>query len=325
MDHLKKLSTVLCFLLVQFGVEGRGLSYSFYQKSCPQVEDIVRAALGPIFLSDPSSPPAFLRLLFHDCQVQGCDASILVDPADGKMPLEMASSKNFGVRKRESISLIKSVVEAQCPGTVSCADILVMAARDAVAFSGGPWIKVPFGRRDSSRATSYKLADALLPPANLDVNGLLQIFTQKGMTIKEAVAIIGAHTIGITHCLNIRDRLQRPEGGGRARGMEPGFEAFLRLSCPEGSLISNSTFVVNDPSAFTFDNHYYSNAMHGRGILRVDAEVSSDSRTAPIVSSFAADQSEFFRAFASAFVKLSASGVLTGNQGVIRKSCNRLN
>lgn len=265
----------------------------------------------------------------------------------------MASSKNFGVRKRESISLIKSVVEAQCPGTVSCADILVMAARDAVAFSGGPWIKVPFGRRDSSRATSYKLADALLPPANVDVNGLLQIFTQKGMTIKEAVAIIGsiimlwhkvfipsicmlwesykhgaifagAHTIGITHCLNIRDRLQRPEGGGRARGMEPGFEAFLRLSCPEGSLISNSTFVVNDPSAFTFDNHYYSNAMHGRGILRVDAEVSSDSRTAPIVSSFAADQSEFFRYFASAFVKLSTSGVLTGNQGVIRKSCNRL-
>lgn len=70
MDHLKKLSTVLCFLLLQFGVEGRGLSYSIYQKSCPQVEDIVRAALGPIFLSDPSSPPAFLRLLFHDCQVQ---------------------------------------------------------------------------------------------------------------------------------------------------------------------------------------------------------------------------------------------------------------
>ncbi|RVW69386.1 Peroxidase 29 [Vitis vinifera] len=261
MDHLKKLSTVLCFLLLQFGVEGRGLSYSIYQKSCPQVEDIVRAALGPIFLSDPSSPPAFLRLLFHDCQVQGCDASILVDPAGGKTPLEMASSKNFGVRKRESISLIKSVVEAQCPGTVSCADILVMAARDAVAFSGGPWIK-------------GSAAEA-------------------------------------------RRRWQGQRNGARVRSIP-------EVELPEGSLISNSTFVVNDPSAFTFDNHYYSNAMHGRGILRVDAEVSSDSRTAPIVSSFAADQSEFFRYFASAFVKLSTSGVLTGNQGVIRKSCNRL-
>ena len=134
----------------------------------------------------------------------------------------------------------------------------------------------------------------------------------------------GAHTIGITHCRNIRDRLQRLEGGGRGRGMAPGFEAFLRLSCPEGSFISNSTFVVNDPTAFTFDNQYYSNSMRGHGRLRVDSEVSSDPRTAPIVSSFADDEAYFFRAFASAFVKLSTSGVLTGNQGVIRKSCNRL-
>lgn len=104
----------------------------------------------------------------------------------------MGSSKNFGVRKRESIGFIKLLVEAQCPGAVSCADILVMAARDAVALSGGPWIKVPFGRRDSARAPSYKLADASLPPANIGVNELLQIFTHKGMTIKEAVAIIGS-------------------------------------------------------------------------------------------------------------------------------------
>ena len=103
----------------------------------------------------------------------------------------MASRKNFGVRKRESIGFIKSVVEDHCPGTVSCADIIVMAARDAVALSGGPLIKVPFGRRDSSGGAGYKVADALLPPANLGVNGLLQIFSQKGMTVEEVVAIIG--------------------------------------------------------------------------------------------------------------------------------------
>jgi peroxidase len=103
----------------------------------------------------------------------------------------MTSVKNFGIRKRELISILKSMVEASCPQQVSCADLLILAAREAVAMSGGPRIKVPLGRRDSSIAPSYELADALIPPATIGVNDTLHLFTSKGMTIEESVAIIG--------------------------------------------------------------------------------------------------------------------------------------
>lgn len=60
-------------------------------------------------------------------------------------------------------------------------------------------------------------------------------------------------------------------------------------------------------------------------MLYIDAALPLDSRTRPFVVKFATDPNSFFRAFSSAFVKLSSSNVLTGNQGVIRTSCNRFN
>ncbi|GAV70844.1 peroxidase domain-containing protein, partial [Cephalotus follicularis] len=293
--------------------------------SCPQLEDIVSAGLKAIFLNDPTSPAALLRLMFHDCQVQGCDGSILVDLVNRKVPMEMASAKNFGIRKRESISIIKSMVEEVCPQQVSCADILILAAREAVVVSGGPFIKVPLGRRDSTITPSNELADAMIPSASIGVDGMLHIFASKGMSIEESVAIMGAHTLGITHCSNIVGRLYSQNGGHEPKEMEPGFAAILKLACPLESLISNFSFVLNDPTSFAFDNMYYRNAIEGHGILRIDSELALDPRTASIVKHYATYPVDFFQVFSSAFVKLSLSGVLIGNQGVIREKCNAIN
>ncbi|XP_062105056.1 peroxidase 29 [Humulus lupulus] len=323
-QQLGAIAVLTClFSMIKYGVESGGLSYNFYEKKCPQVENIIRAGLKPVFSTDIASPAALLRLMFHDCQVQGCDASILVDQDSEKHDSsEMASAKNFGIRKRKTINLLKSMVEVACPNQVSCADILIMAAREAVATSGGPYIKVPLGRRDSSSAPSYELANALLPPSTIGVEEMLQIFSNKGMSVEESVAIMGSHTLGVTHCLNIMNRLYEGEEG-QIKGMEHGFEVFLRLRCPnKESLTSNSSFVLNDPTTFGFDNLYYVNAMSGHGLLRIDAEMALDARTAHVVRRFAADEEAFFQAFSSAFVKLSSYGVLVGNNGVIRKRCD---
>uniref|UniRef100_A0A7N0ZRJ5 Peroxidase n=1 Tax=Kalanchoe fedtschenkoi TaxID=63787 RepID=A0A7N0ZRJ5_KALFE len=314
-----------CMQIDTLGVDGGGLSYNFYEQSCPQAEDIVRDAMRAVFMADPAAPPALLRLMFHDCQVQGCDASILVDEdANGvQITSEITAARNFGVRNRDSISYAKSLLESQCPGQVSCSDVIIMAARDAVAFLGGPLINVPLGRRDSSNIPSSAVADSSIPPPNIQVGDMLRLFAKKGMTTEESVAIIGAHTIGATHCVNLMNRLYRSDRPS-TDGMNPAYELMLRSACPRFSLTPNISIVANDLTMVTFDNHYYRSLMAGQGALAIDTAMASDPRTAPFVARFASDQDQFFNAFSSAFVKLSYSNVLTGNQGVIRENCARM-
>ena len=102
----------------------------------------------------------------------------------------MESSRNFGVRKLDMINHIKTILEIKCPGQVSCADIIALAAKESVLITGGPEIKIPLGRKDSVTCSSQQ-ADANLPAAGIAVNKLLEIFTAYGMTLGESVAILG--------------------------------------------------------------------------------------------------------------------------------------
>lgn len=109
--------------------------------------------------------------------------------ADGKAA-EMGSGGNLGVKRLDIISNIKAAMERMCPMTVSCADIIAMAGRDAVAFNGGPDIRIPLGRRDASTSSATD-ADIKLPPATSSVDRVLSVFRPFGMSLAETVAILG--------------------------------------------------------------------------------------------------------------------------------------
>ncbi|KAF8378880.1 hypothetical protein HHK36_030229 [Tetracentron sinense] len=107
------------------------LSSTFYDKMCPNALNTIRTSIRTAVSSERRMAASLIRLHFHDCFVQGCDASILLDEAASATSERNALQNLRSARGYEVIEVAKSQVESICPGVVSCADILAVAARDA--------------------------------------------------------------------------------------------------------------------------------------------------------------------------------------------------
>jgi len=60
--------------------------------------------------------------------MQGCDASILLNNTATIVSEQQALPNNNSIRGLDVVNDIKTAVENACPGVVSCADILTLAA-----------------------------------------------------------------------------------------------------------------------------------------------------------------------------------------------------
>ncbi|GAB4850484.1 Peroxidase 55 [Ancistrocladus abbreviatus] len=87
----------------------------------------------------------------------------------------------------------KQAVEAQCPGIVSCADILALAARDVIVITGGPSFRVELGRRDGLVSKASSVAGNL-PEPSFNLTQLVAIFSKNNLTQFDMIALSGAHT-----------------------------------------------------------------------------------------------------------------------------------
>lgn len=64
--------------------------------------------------------------------LKGCDGSVLLN-STSKNQAEKDGPPNISLHAFYVIDVAKTALEAICPGVVSCADIVAMAAKDAVA------------------------------------------------------------------------------------------------------------------------------------------------------------------------------------------------
>ncbi|KAH8518236.1 hypothetical protein H0E87_000181 [Populus deltoides] len=107
------------------------LSSNFYDSTCPNALTTIRTAIRRAVSSERRMAASLIRLHFHDCFVQGCDASIMLDNSPSIDSEKFSFSNNNSIRGFEVVDDAKAQVESICPGVVSCADIAAVAARDA--------------------------------------------------------------------------------------------------------------------------------------------------------------------------------------------------
>eukprot|EP00253_Pinus_taeda_P035952 PITA_35952 len=294
-----------------------GLSWTFYEESCPNLKSIVKSILDEVLKQNITEAPGLLRLLFHDCFVQGCDASILLNGTSSE-PSEQEATPNLTLRAAafEIINEIKEAVEANCSGVVSCADILALAASYAVFVAGGPEFLVPLGRRDSLSFANQTVTDDNIPSPTSNVTVLMTLFTEKGFeSFTDLVALSGAHTFGIGHCSAFVDRLY-PTPDPTLNGT---FAKELEQTCPTNSTVNTTHLDILTP--YVFDEKYYVDLQNGEGLFTSDESLYNDKRTEHIVNGFALNQAYFFEHFALSMLKMVQLDVLTGSEGEIRKNC----
>ncbi|KAJ7568317.1 hypothetical protein O6H91_01G081000 [Diphasiastrum complanatum] len=323
--QLQIMRCLVLALLVNAAIQSSAaqLAVGFYANTCPNAESIITETVTQKFNQAPTSAPATLRLFFHDCMVEGCDASVIIASTPGNTA-EKDAPDNLSLAGDgfDTVIRAKEAVEAKCPGIVSCADVLALATRDLVALVGGPKYPVQTGRRDGriSVASAVKL-----PHANNSVDQLVAIFAQKGLNQTDVVTLSGAHTIGFSHCSQFSNRIFGfSSNNGVDPTMNPGFAKSLQLACPQNvdpSVVVN--FDVTTPTKF--DNAYYKNLRAGEGVLTSDEVLFTDGRTKGLVTLYAKKSGTFSNAFVAAITKMGSIGVKVGNDGEIRQDCSKVN
>ncbi|KAI4963037.1 hypothetical protein ZWY2020_009964 [Hordeum vulgare] len=293
------------------------LSSTFYDTSCPNALATIKAGVAAAVQNEARMGASLVRLHFHDCFVDGCDGSVLLADTGSFVGEQGAAPNKNSIRGMNVIDSIKTQVEAVCKQTVSCADILAVAARDSVVALGGPTWTVLLGRRDSTTASKTN-AENDLPPPTFDLQNLTTLFGNKQLSMTDMVALSGTHTIGQSQCRFFRDRIYNETNINTA------FATALKANCPQSGG-DNSLAPLDTATPNAFDNGYYTNLMSQKGLLHSDQVLFNSGGADNTVRSFASSAATFNSAFTTAMVKMGNIAPKTGTQGQIRLVCSKVN
>ncbi|CAI0399651.1 unnamed protein product [Linum tenue] len=264
---------------------------------------------------------SLLRLHFHDCFVNGCDGSVLLDDTTRFTGEKTAVPNLNSLRGFDVVDKIKSEVDRVCKrSVVSCADVLAVAARDSVNKLGGSTFtyQVPVGRRDS-RTASKNAATNGLPPPFFSFNQLLANFRSHGLGLTDLVALSGAHTIGLARCTTFRSRIYNDTN------IQTDLASSLRRNCPQSGGDNNLQPLDGTPAGF--DTQYFGSLVRNKGLLHSDQELFGRGNSASdgLVSLYSGNPAKFAADFAASMVRMGNMRPLTGSNGEIRTNCRKIN
>ncbi|KAH7658277.1 Class I peroxidase protein [Dioscorea alata] len=305
------------FFLATISLSSAQLSSTFYSTSCPKALSTIQSAVNAAVKKEARMGASLLRLHFHDCFVNGCDGSVLLDDTSNFTGEKTAGPNQNSLRGFDVIDNIKTQVESVCKQTVSCADILAVAARDSVVALGGPTWTVQLGRRDA-RTASLSTANSDIPSPASGLSTLTSAFSKKGLSTTDLVALSGAHTIGQARCTTFRTRIYNETN------IDSSFKTSLQGKCPSSGGDNNlSPLDLSTPTSF--DNSYYKNLINSKGLLHSDQQLFNNGSTDSQVNTYSSNGAKFNSDFTSAMVKMGNISPLTGSNGEIRTNCRKVN
>ncbi|EOA17952.1 hypothetical protein CARUB_v10006362mg [Capsella rubella] len=312
----------MCLLLLFTVVAGETLQPAFYGKTCPKAESIVREEMRKAMLKEARSVASIMRLQFHDCFVNGCDGSVLLDDTPTLLGEKLSLANIGSLRSFDVVDNIKEALEKACPATVSCADIIIMASRDAVALTGGPDWEVKLGRKDSLTASQKDSDDIMPSPNDSTATSLIDLFQRFNLSTKDMVALSGSHSIGEARCFSVTPRLYNYSGSGKSDpAFEPLYREKLTKLCPMGG--DENVTSGMDATAKVFDNQYFKNLVSRKGFLHSDQTLFTSPETREYVKLFSENETEFFKAFAEGMVKMG--DLQSTKPGEVRLNCRAVN
>ncbi|KAK4377438.1 hypothetical protein RND71_003734 [Anisodus tanguticus] len=314
-------SFFLCHVLVMFSLASMSLSSSlspyFYNHVCPEALQTIKRVVEDEVKQEKRMGASLLRLHFHDCFVNGCDASILLDKTTTIDSEKTAVPNNNSIRGFDVIDKIKSEVDKCCGRpVVSCADIVAVAARDSVVALGGPTWEVTLGRRDSTTA-SRTTANNDIPTPFMDLPALIKNFKKQSLNEKDLVALSGGHTLGFAQCFTFRNRIYNETN------IDSTFARQRQANCPRSG--GNSNLSPLDPTPALFDSKYFSNLVSKKGLLHSDQALFNGGQTDNLVKTYSTNVGTFSKDFAESMIKMGNIKPLLGNQGQIRVNCRKVN
>ncbi|XP_051138301.1 peroxidase P7-like [Andrographis paniculata] len=314
------LITLAALLVIGSPSSGQ-LSSGFYSRSCPHLFSTVRSVVQSAIRNEARMGASLVRLFFHDCFVDGCDGSILLDDTSSFTGEKTAIPNRNSARGFDVIDNIKSAVERVCPGVVSCADIVAIAARDSTALLGGPSWDVKLGRRDSTTA-SRSAANNGIPPPTSNLNALISRFNALGLSTTDLVALSGSHTIGQARCTSFRARIYN-----ETSNLDSSLARARQGNCPRAAGSGDNNLAPLDFQTPTrFDNSYFKNLVGQRGLLHSDQQLfNGGGATDSIVRTYSSSPNSFASDFVAAMIKMGDIQPLTGSNGEVRRNCRRVN
>ncbi|ONK62530.1 uncharacterized protein A4U43_C07F5040 [Asparagus officinalis] len=310
-------ASLFCLL----GLGNCDLSLNYYNNSCPRTEDIVKEQVEKLYRKHGNTAVSWVRNLFHDCMLKSCDASLLLETTEATIS-EQTSPRSFGMRNFKYVNTIKDALEAECPVTVSCADVVALSAREAVVLLGGPYIPMRTGRRDSKQSY-FEVVEDFIPNHNDSLDLVLSRFQSAGINTEGTVALLGAHSVGRVHCANLVNRLYPTVDPT----IDQEYAEYLKRRCPNPNPDPKEVeYARNDnETPMVIDNIYHKNLLSHKGLLLVDQQLVSDPSTVSLVEMMAANNSYFHEIFASSLLLLSENNPLTGDEGEVRSDCRFVN